>query len=154
MGLDMYLNARRYIWQSFSDTETPDSKIIKGIQALFPGLGDLQVKGVTVEAMYWRKANAIHKWFVDNCQNGVDECQETYVTRDQLIELRDLCLQVIAEPDRASELLPSQSGFFFGSTEYDEHYMRDCHNTVERINQLINNPEFEKNWDFYYRSSW
>ena len=22
----------------------------------------------------WRKANAIHKWFVDNVQDGVDDC--------------------------------------------------------------------------------
>ena len=43
------------------------------------------------EVMYWRKANAIHKWFVDNVQGGEDDCREYPVSNDQLIELRDTC---------------------------------------------------------------
>ena len=27
------------------------------------------------EVGYWRKANAIHKWFVDNVQDGNDDCK-------------------------------------------------------------------------------
>ena len=27
-----------------------------------------------VEIGYWRKSNQIHKWFVDNIQEGVDNC--------------------------------------------------------------------------------
>lgn len=33
---------------------------------------------------YWRKANAIHKWFVDNCGDGFDECQLMEVSKEQL----------------------------------------------------------------------
>lgn len=44
---------------------------------------------------YWRKANAIHNWFVQNVQGGKDECQEAYVERKKLTELRDLCKQVL-----------------------------------------------------------
>lgn len=154
MGLDMYLEARRYIWQSWSDEETPDTRINAGIQQLIPGIGDLRVKGVTVEAMYWRKANAIHRWFVNECQDGEDGCRHSEVSRDQLIELRDLCQQVLDDPDRASELLPTQGGFFFGSTEYGEGYVQDLRETVEGLTRIIDNAEFERNWDFYYHSSW
>ena len=48
------------------------------------------IKGDT-EIIYWRKANAIHKWFVENVQEGVDDCGEYEVTVEQLTELRDLC---------------------------------------------------------------
>jgi hypothetical protein len=43
------------------------------------------------EVCYWRKANQIHKWFVDNVQGGVDDCGEYLVTEDELDELRELC---------------------------------------------------------------
>lgn len=51
--------------------------------------------GTLTEVAYWRKANQIHKWFVDNVQNGIDECQESSVTRQQLNELLAVCHEVI-----------------------------------------------------------
>ena len=47
--------------------------------------------GSTTEVAYWRKANAIHRWFVNNVQDGIDECQETIVTRNQLFTLLQIC---------------------------------------------------------------
>ena len=44
--------------------------------------------------MYWRKANQIHKWFVDHCQDGIDDCREAYVSDEQLEELLNLCKKV------------------------------------------------------------
>ena len=49
------------------------------------------VGDLSINIMYWRKANAIHNWFVVNCQKGVDECQRTYIERSQLVELKDAC---------------------------------------------------------------
>ena len=51
--------------------------------------------GSLTEVAYWRKANAIHRWFVDHVQNGVDKCQESPVTREQLNELLSVCHEVI-----------------------------------------------------------
>lgn len=150
----MYLEARRFIWQSWSGEATTDIQINAGIQQLIPGIGSLRVSGVTVQAMYWRKANAIHRWFVDECQDGTDDCRPHRVGRDQLIQLRDICQAVLDDPNRASELLPTQGGFFFGSTEYGEGYMQDCRETVDGLTSIIDNAEFEKNWDFYYHASW
>ena len=45
---------------------------------------------------YWRKANQIHGWFVENVQNGEDDCRMYEVTKGELMELRDLCLDVLA----------------------------------------------------------
>ena len=51
--------------------------------------------GSLSEVAYWRKANSIHAWFVDHVQNGVDKCQESPVTREQLNELLSICHEVI-----------------------------------------------------------
>jgi len=48
---------------------------------------DRTIAGGAEEVGYWRKANAIHKWFVDNVQNGEDDCQRYDVTPAQLTEL-------------------------------------------------------------------
>lgn len=44
---------------------------------------------------YWRKANHIHKWFVDNVQNGVDDCKTYPVKRTDIEQLRDTCNHVL-----------------------------------------------------------
>lgn len=154
MGLDMYLSAKKYMSKYF---DPADQDKINEINALFGLTGeedaDYGAQEVKFRACYWRKANAIHKWFVDNCQNGVDECQETYVTREQLQELIDLCKEVLGSPKTATNKLPTANGFFFGSTEYDDYYKQDLEYTVTRLEKVLAEPAFAKA-DFYYQSSW
>ena len=151
MGLDMYLTGKRYIWGNNSN-KPEEQELAQALDKL-PNLGHKgrRVKGVDVEAMYWRKANAIHKWFVDNVQNGEDECREHYVSREQLVELRDACIEAMADPDNAMDYLPTTCGFFFGSTEIDEWYFQGLRETIDGLNSCL---EMDKQWDFYYCSSW
>jgi hypothetical protein len=105
--------------------------------------------------MYWRKANAIHNWFVREEQEGVDNCAEYNVSTEALAELRDICNKVLVDPDKADELLPPQSGFFFGSTDVDEWYLEQLKYTVERLDVLLELPEVKNHKiNFYYSSSW
>jgi hypothetical protein len=39
----------------------------------------------------WRKANAIHNWFVENVQEGVDDCGIYEVSKEQLENLLHIC---------------------------------------------------------------
>lgn len=146
MGLDMYLNAKRFLW--YSEDELADN-----IKRNFPDLPEhMRVKEVTIEAMYWRKANAIHKWFVDKVQGGEDNCQEFEVSLAQLEELLEVIEQVLENPDRAGELLPPQAGFFFGGTDMDQWYWDDLKQTQSKLQELFTRDW--KSWDFYYRASW
>lgn len=154
MGLDMYLYAKNYL-SSFIEE---DKEKAEQIAALFPELAGMKcnigtsaVKYVTIEVGYWRKANAIHDWFVQNVQDGVDKCDPHYVSRKQLEELKSLCQRVIADPSLAGELLPTASGFFFGNTEYDDWYMEKLKNTIEIVDSALKLPD---DWDFEYQSSW
>ena len=154
MGLDMYLSAKRYMSKYF---DASDSQKIEQVNDIFgiTGIedGDYGAQEVKFRIAYWRKANAIHDWFVQNVQDGVDECQEAWVSREQLQELLDLCKQVLADKRSAKELLPTTSGFFFGSTEYGEWYFEDINYTVERLEKILSDTALEK-CDFYYQSSW
>lgn len=154
MGLDMYVTAKRYLWD-FGDSN--DKDIADAIGKLFPEIKGSRVKQVEVEAMYWRKANAIHKWFVDNVQDGIDECQESFIAPEKLYELRDTCKKVLEDRDLAPTLLPAKSGFFFGGTDYDEGYFDDVECTLDWLNDLLVKNAFSddhKQWSFYYRASW
>lgn len=104
----------------------------------------------STEIGYWRKANAIHRWFVENCQDGIDNCATYYVGESDLKELRDLCIQILDDRDKASELLPTQEGFFFGTTEYGEDYTYDLLETI-KICEWALNQDFDY---FEYHSSW
>jgi hypothetical protein len=48
------------------------------------------------EIGYWRKANAIHGWFVNNLADGVDECQQIPVSVTDLLLLKSACEKVLA----------------------------------------------------------
>lgn len=54
-----------------------------------------RVSHITEDVGYWRKANHIHKWFVDNVQDGADDCKEYYVSEEKLQQLLDACQQVV-----------------------------------------------------------
>lgn len=101
------------------------------------------------EVAYWRKANQIHSWFVDNVQGGVDECQESPVTRAQLETLRQLCMEAL--DTKNPNLLAPRAGFFFGSTEIDEYYWEDLRDTIDQLDKVLALPEYI---DLVYQSSW
>ena len=139
------------------------------------------------EVGYWRKANAIHAWFERKLaeDEGLENCREYAVSKEDLIELRDICKtvlgkckitvgqvkngdrldpetnrwiptyqegKVISNPEIAEELLPTQSGFFFGSTNYDQWYLDDLEETVEIIDKVLETTDFENEHIVY--SAW
>lgn len=166
MGLDMYLEARKYVSQNdFVGGSAKTTRDFLTLASLGPdGLtqySDFGGATVSLPVGYWRKANAIHGWFVQNVQGGVDDCRDAYVPREKLVELRDACKSVMSltvgvNRDKAAAvgLLP-QSGFFFGSTEMDDYYYDDLKRTIEMIDNILSLiPEDAWDWSFYYHSSW
>ena len=143
MGLDMYLNAKRFLWYN-------EEALGATVAQVFPEIKDRRVKEVIVEAMYWRKSNQIHKWFVDNVQKGTDDCGTYDVSREQIEELRQLILKVL--DTKNATLLPPQEGFFFGSKTVDDYYWQDLRDTEEKLGKVL--EDFTDNWSFEYHSSW
>ena len=161
----MYLSARKYVekidWKALQESNERDYSA-----ATFPQWNDVvEASGmshiadkndiygvsVSVNAAYWRKVNAVHKWFVDNVQDGEDNCQEYYVSHADLKELLATAQQALFKKD-PSELPPS-AGFFFGSYDIDEYYWHGIKDTIKQLKRLTELPDFEQ-LSFYYQSSW
>lgn len=141
-------------------------------------------KSFFTEIGYWRKANAVHQWFVENCQNGVDDCGSYQVDKSDIEDLLEICntikpsitliekeaevvigynregqikekrkIKYIEDSSICEELLPTQSGFFFGGTDYDEWYVQDIDETIEILEKVLTETDFE-NEIVFYQSSW
>lgn len=179
MGLDMFL--------------TTNSKAMsKEVNKLESGASDYEARLVGYRAKSgivaeWRKANQIHKWFVDHVQDGKDDCGTYEVEVEQLQELLETVNKVLGstklvkgqvrngysidhnmnrvyhvsdgmvleDTETAEELLPSQGGFFFGSTDYDQYYWEDLEFTKEQLEAVLATVEKDQNgWDWHYRGEY
>lgn len=125
------------------------------------------------EVGYWRKANAIHRFFVENCfcskyydyedYNG----EEVEVGKDTIQELRDLCIKVKTKLENTYSLnnklhiidteLPMQDGFFFGynrSEDGVETYMYHLDETIKIMEKVLELIKEKKCYKIFYGASW
>ena len=152
MGLDMYLYKKNYIRNhEMYKPENRDEVIVITGGEVNKKIKPKRVTYVVEEIGYWRKANHIHRWFVENVQDGNDDCKDYYVSRELLENLLEDCKQVKSDPTLAETLLPTQSGFFFGGTDYDEYYYKDIEDTIQILEEALSD-EYADN--FEYSSSW
>lgn len=93
MGLDMYLDKRIYIGGQYDWNKVEGIVDIRADKKQIP-IDLHKVSYIAERVAYWRKANAIHNWFVENIQNGEDNCKEYSVSLDKLKELLELCRKV------------------------------------------------------------
>ena len=128
MGLDMYLYK--------INKESPET-ILNGI-----------------EVAYWRKANQIRKWFVDHTSYDEDDnCSQAIVFKEDLEQLVEDCRQVLEDHSLADSILPTRSGFFFGSCEYDDWYFSQLEDTIETIENILQTTDWE-NEQIVYSDWW
>ena len=157
MGLDMYLWGKKYVsgiteWDEDRKMfhTNPAADAIKEA-AKITNACESKDCGVYLQfpVAYWRKANHIHGWFVENVQDNNDDCEEYYVSRLDLEQLRTKCQRMLISKN--PDTLPRTAGFFFGSDEVDESYWWAVENTVEQLNKVLSLPD---EYSFYYQSSW
>ena len=164
MGLDMYLEARKYVSKIDSKATTDYENPVltadyKTVSAFFPDWAgdDTGFAGaeVSMNIGYWRKANQVHQWFVDNCAEGEDDCKPVFVSADKLRELRATTEHLLANrtDEEALKLLAPSQGFFFGTYEIDEWYWADLERTVKILDKAIRLAE-DEDCSIYYQASW
>lgn len=154
----MYLEASKHIPKVNWQESTRDKMAINPTFALVAKASKMEhissdIYGANVEIVcaYWRKANAIHNWFVTNVQKGEDDCDTYNVSVEQLVELKNLCVK--AQNTKDPNLLPPREGFFFGSTDIDEWYWESIQDTIEQITRILELPDLVE-LNFSYHSSW
>jgi len=184
MGLDMFLegsfSTRAYTQltdQDYTDIRKGKKVTIERSSALEDALDAIGFQNAPIDHQYnyltyvfpiitWRKANAIHKFFVDEVQNGHDNCERHWVSLENLKELLTRINEILKIEDKeeritkASKILPTDNeGCFFGSLDYDDWYFQDLERTKETLDKLF---AYEKKMsgtgkcfdNFYYQSSW
>lgn len=131
MGLDIYFHkTKRTEWERFQND----------LAANNPS-HDFEPE----EIGYFRKVNFLMSFF-----DYYGNCEYKEISRERLQALRDACAEIAkmkpikveahkypyggttavkeysdADQKRCAELLPTQSGFFFGNTDYNEWYFDD-----------------------------
>lgn len=81
---------------------------------------------------YFRKVNCVYRYFEDKLTD-----ETAWVTKDECEDIVKRCSAVLENPDLASELMPTRSGFFFGSTEYDKYYFSDLKDVRKQFKSFI-----------------
>jgi hypothetical protein len=183
MGLDMYLSKQTYVkkWGHEKPEESFDISVKKG-GVTYPNIKPERVSYVTEEVAYWRKANQIHGWFVNNCEEITPDVKY-YVTRENLEELLEVCKKVVDvlngstkstkkvvsgwsggkemmtdidvyDTEDVLELLPPTQGFFFGSDTIDEWYKKDIEDTIKVLEDELSVPKNGYGTSYEYYASW
>ena len=149
----MYLTKRHYVKNWDHNPKEQHYKItVKQGGKKCTSVDTAKINSIIEDVHYWRKANAIHKWFVDHVQDGNDDCKKYYVGQEYLKELLADINTVLTDHSKAEEVLPHTAGFFFGGDEYDEWYFIDLEETKKTLEAELS---IENNKaDYYYQSSW
>jgi len=153
MGLDMYLNKSFYIGANYEHRKiTGDIRLRKNGVKIKININS--VSEIILRVGYWRKANQIHSWFVENVQNGVDDCGTYYVSRENLRELLKVVNEVIEDNVLANMLLPTKRGCFFGGTDYNKFYFDDLNYTKKMLTEILAEKDEHHLFSFTYYASW
>lgn len=160
MGLDMYVYLKKSDYKSRSQWRQNDLEYPKELKEFQDNILDRNFMSEqethSYQVGYWRKANAIHGWIVNNLADGEDKCQEIYMSLESIKQLISVCQDVFTDPSEAERLLPPEEGFFFGSQEIDEWYMEDIKYTIklfEKIKAFLESEQGEE-YRCIYQASW
>lgn len=92
----------------------------------------------TEEVAYFRKVNLLHRWVEVNLNGGAStNCDLIPISLEALAGLEKTCNEVLAAPGCGPYLLPTQAGFFFGGTEYDEYYLADVREVRDACHRIL-----------------
>ena len=156
---DRYDEAVEKEIEKISGKDTPmgyndlPAEIINKLRAEFEGeLNEIEGKvdacyhSLYSEVAYFRKVNFLLPYF------GYEEnCSEIVIDKCEVEELIDDCKRVLGAKDTdeaesvADELLPTEAGFFFGNTDYDEWYFNDVREVADKFTEILDTFDFDEN---------
>lgn len=82
--------------------------------------------------MYYRKVNFLYAFFAEALTD-----EQCVVTKHDVETIISHCKEVLADHSLAEKLLPTQAGFFFGSTDYNEWYFKDVEDVLEKFTKYL-----------------
>lgn len=154
MGLDIYFHkTKRTEWERFQNEMAAYENLPENEQNNIDTYRNFGPE----EIGYFRKVNFLMSFF-----NYDGNCEYKEITRERLQALRDACAEIakmepvrvevtqyssggtaeakdysLADKERCAELLPTQSGFFFGNTDYDQWYFQDVKEVLVWVDGVL-----------------
>lgn len=152
MGLDMYLH-------KVKKEEVAYWRKANAIHAWFNRLYAENHDGEDLDncqPLYVAKENLIK--LKEDCKKVIGSSKLTY--KNVLVEKYDFekkdfvkveqPMLVLEDTSVAEKLLPTKSGFFFGSTVYGELYLKELVDTIEQVNKILEEVNFDEYGIEYY----
>ena len=140
MGLDIYFHkTKRSEWNEVKSkieafNELPEEEQTKQYESETYPTKDFNPDDIG----YFRKVNFLMSFF-----DYDGNCEYKEIAKCELEDLRDACAEISKmEPinkERCAELLPTQSGFFFGNTDYNEWYFDDVKEMFVWVDGVLSN---------------
>lgn len=148
MGLDMYMYRKLYIknWEHTAKENRYEVTVKRNGEVLEDWSNPTYIEK---EVGYWRKFNALHGYIVNEFAGGLDNCEQIYLSKEDLQKILDTLIDTYETKD-ASKLPPTE-GFFFGSTDVDEYYWDDVKQSIEAFKTYVADNE---EVDYFYTASW
>ena len=120
---------------------------------------------------YWRKMWPIHEWIVNNCADGVDECQQIYMTKNQVEILGNVCkyracglgkfktkyydpkmgMSTEKEYELPTDDYHHES---WGDPEYEKWYRQELMYTWNLCQRILKTLEVDDAYKVIYQASW
>lgn len=175
MGLDMFLERKKMAYWHGRESWNEENQNPHGLpDGIF-----FESSEVTQCVAHWRKANQIHSYFVNTIGYGKDDCEPIHVEKENIEKLLKICKillnllsETVNDPELyekivsmgvvwnapaelenfCKEMLPTQDGFFFGDTRYNESYFYDLKSTMEMLSVVF--EKWDDEWEYKYVASW
>ena len=99
------------------------------------------------EVAYFRKVNFLLPFF----EYG-ENCSRLEIDDYKIDELLFKCKQVLEDHSLAETLLPTQGGFFFGNSEYNDWYFEDVKEVYDKFSEIA--EDFNSDEDMLAMVCW
>ena len=106
----------------------------------------IDVKG---NAHDFRKRNWLMPFVEEAIDQEVESCESYELSKETMLDLLERIDKVLADHSLAEELLPTTSGFFFGSTEYDDRYFMQLQDAKEQLEKDVKSMDDDDSATFW-----
>lgn len=143
----LYYEMKKYFEYEFELDALDKAKTIKDVEAWFKGINWEWFR--KPKAAYFRKVNSIYAYFADRLEDEM-----CVVNKSDILDIMAKAIKVLEAHDEetSKELLPTQGGFFFGSTDYDDWYYHDMITILNEFGKLLLNWTDDDDIVFVYMS--
>lgn len=101
-------------------------------------------------SFYFRKYNWLYGWVRRKLKlPELKNCEHYQLTRPMIDDLIDDITKVLSDHSLAEKVLPTEDGFFFGSTAYDDWYYEDLTDAKKQLSELLTKMSDGEPADFW-----